>query len=191
MISTTKDRVQEADAKVMSNGFMHKIKNWVSGDPFEDDIFNYEEEFETEPRAYRSVRDEYEATPKQQEKPKKNLKVLGHPNSQTQQVVVIEPRAFEEALEIIEHLREKKSVLLNLHLLDTSQSQRVVDFLSGATHAIEGNQQRIGDGVFMFTPSNVMITSENQREVAAASAGTAPQAQQPGINLSDAFWNQG
>ncbi len=170
---------------------MHKIKNWVSGDPFEDDLFNYEEEFENEPRSYRPVRDEYEQT-QEPKKIKKNLKVLGHPNSQTQQVIVIEPRAFEEALEIIEHLREKKSVLLNLHLLDTSQSQRVVDFLSGATHAIEGNQQRIGDGVFMFTPSNVVITSENQREAVNAAAGInhSPQ-QQPGINLTDAFWNQG
>ncbi len=174
---------------------MHKIKNWVSGDPFEDEIFNYEEEFEPESRAYRPVRDEYEAA-QEPKKPKKNLKVLGHPSSQTQQVVVIEPRAFEEALEIIEHLREKKSVLLNLHLLDTSQSQRVVDFLSGATHAIEGNQQRIGDGVFMFTPSNVVITSEHHREVATAPSGGVAQGhpmsqQQAGINLTDAFWNQG
>ena len=124
---------------------------------------------------------------------------------QMQQVMVIEPRAFEEALEIIEHLRQKKSVLLNLHLLDTSQSQRVVDFLSGATHAIEGNQQRIGDGVFMFTPSNVMITSESMhaqpRPVmahtgthsatgATTAAATGGGHQSSGLNMTDAFWNQ-
>jgi cell division inhibitor SepF len=89
-------------------------------------------------------------------------------------VVVIEPRAFEEVLEIIDHLRDRKSVILNLHLLDTHQSQRVVDFLSGATHAIDGHQQRIGDGVFIFTPNNVMISSEVQKT---------------GLALNDAFWN--
>jgi cell division inhibitor SepF len=78
----------------------------------------------------------------------------------TAHVMVIEPKAFEEALDIVEHLRARKSVILNLHLLDTSQSQRVVDFLSGATHAIDGHQQRIGDGVFIFTPSNVDITTD-------------------------------
>ncbi len=157
---------------------MHKIKTWVSGDPFEDDVFNFEDEFDNEPRSYRRPeRREYEPMP-QEKAPKKNLKVVDHPSNAMQQVVVIEPRAFEEALEIIEHLRAKKSVLLNLHLLDTSQSQRVVDFLSGATHAIDGNQQRIGDGVFMFTPSNVVITSETPKDA------------QQGINLTDAFWNQ-
>jgi cell division inhibitor SepF len=107
-------------------------------------------------------------------KSKKPLRVVDHPNTQKAQVVVIEPRAFEEALEIIEHLRAKKSVILNLHLLDTAQSQRVVDFLSGATHAIDGNQQRIGDGVFIFTPNNVSIRSEAEKTMA----------------IEDAYWKQ-
>jgi cell division inhibitor SepF len=74
--------------------------------------------------------------------------------------MVIEPRSFEESLEIVNSLRQKKSVILNLHLLDREQSQRIVDFLSGATHAIDGNQQKIGEGVFIFTPNNVAISAE-------------------------------
>ena len=66
---------------------------------------------------------------------------------------------FEEALEIVEHLRAKRATILNLHMLDMAQSQRVVDFLSGATHAIDGQQQRIGDGVFIFTPMNFEVAS--------------------------------
>lgn len=161
----------------MSSGLLHRIKNWVSGDPFEED-------------GYHMMEDEYEYHRPQpvhnsgmapmmepdvdEKKIKKNLKVVEHPNTAKTQVVVIEPRAFEEALEIIEHLRSKKSVILNLHLLDTAQSQRVVDFLSGATHAIDGNQQRIGDGVFIFTPNNVSIRSESDK-----SSG-----------LEDGFWKQ-
>lgn len=166
----------------MNTGLMHKLKNWVSGDPFEDELFQYEDEYEAEPRAYRPTpRSEFDAPV--DKKPRKNLRVVEHPagSAMQQQVVVIEPRAFEEALDIIEHLRARRSVLLNLHMLDTAQSQRVVDFLSGATHAIDGNQQRIGDGVFMFTPSNVVITSEAQHKDAASH----------GLNISDAFWNQG
>lgn len=156
----------------MNNGLVSKIKSWVSGDPFEDDVYNVDEDFDTENRLFRSPRREMEpqAEPK---KSKSNLKLVDHPNAQMAQVVVIEPRAFEESLEIIEHLRSKKSVILNLHLLDNAQSQRVVDFLSGATHAIDGNQQRIGDGVFIFTPNNVVITSEAEK----------------GLALNDAFWN--
>lgn len=166
----------------MSNGLLNRIKNWVSGDPFEDDMYHLEEEFDYH-RPMQQQHMESDMDHQHQmgvmndagiKKNKKNLKVVDHPNTNKTQVVVIEPRAFEEALEIIEHLRGKKSVILNLHLLDTAQSQRVVDFLSGATHAIDGNQQRIGDGVFIFTPNNVSIRSENEKA----------------IPLEDAFWKQ-
>ncbi|MEB3286985.1 MAG: cell division protein SepF [Vampirovibrionales bacterium] len=157
------------------SGLLNRIKNWVSGDPFEEDVYPMEEDYDyhrPQPQNTMGMMDmELEEA---QAKKKKNLKVVDHPNTTKSQVVVIEPRAFEEALEIIEHLRNKKSVILNLHLLDTAQSQRVVDFLSGATHAIDGNQQRIGDGVFIFTPNNVSIRSENEK-----AAG-----------LEDGFWKQ-
>lgn len=154
----------------MNNGLLTKIKNWVSGDPFEDEAYGIEEDYE-----FRNNRPEQEVeTLDESKKARKALRVVDHPTSQKTQVVVIEPRAFEEALEIIEHLRAKKSVILNLHLLDTAQSQRVVDFLSGATHAIDGNQQRIGDGVFIFTPNNVSIRSEAEKTMA----------------IEDAYWKQ-
>lgn len=154
----------------MNNGLLTKIKNWVSGDPFEDEAYGMEEDYE-----FRNARPEQEVEIlDESKKARKPLRVVDHPTSQKTQVVVIEPRAFEEALEIIEHLRAKKSVILNLHLLDTAQSQRVVDFLSGATHAIDGNQQRIGDGVFIFTPNNVSIRSEAEKTMA----------------IEDAYWKQ-
>lgn len=89
-------------------------------------------------------------------------KVVDHPSAAaSSEVMVIEPRTFEESLEIVEHLRNRKSVLLNLHMLDADGSQRIVDFLSGATHAIDGHQQRIGDGVFLFAPATVVISAES------------------------------
>ena len=89
-------------------------------------------------------------------------KVVEHPNAQpSSEVKVIEPRTFNEAMDIVEDLRGRRSVLLNLHLLDNETSQRIVDFLSGATHAIDGHQQRIGDGVFLFAPATVTIMAES------------------------------
>ena len=91
-----------------------------------------------------------------------NNKVVDHPSAAaSSEVMVIEPRTFEESMEIVEHLRSRRSVLLNLHLLDNEGSQRIVDFLSGATHAIDGHQQRIGDGVFLFAPATVVISAES------------------------------
>ncbi len=162
----------------MSAGLMHKLKNWVSGDPYDEDMLDYMDEYELDGAGNPTYAHPMTMTDYEPEKkaPKKNLKVIDHPNSNLQQhVIVLEPKAFEDALDMIEHLRNRKSVLLNLHMLDMSQSQRVVDFLSGATHAIEGHQQRIGDGVFMFTPANVMIESQKMFPIPGASA--PPQAE--------------
>lgn len=107
--------------------------------------------------------------------PTTSAKVVDHPSAQaTSEVLVIEPRAFEESLEIVEHLRSRKSVLLNLHMLDKDGSQRIVDFLSGACHAIDGHQQKIGDGVFLFAPATVVISSESNSSKA----------------IKDVFWNK-
>jgi cell division inhibitor SepF len=107
---------------------------------------------------------------------KENTNVIEHPAALTSQseVVVIEPRSFDEALEIIEQLRCRRSVVLNLQYLDAEQSQRVVDFLSGATHALDGHQQRVGQGVFIFAPSNFVLNSDSNEARA----------------LKDAFWNR-
>jgi cell division inhibitor SepF len=107
--------------------------------------------------------------------PSTGAKVVDHPSAQpASEVLVIEPRAFEESLEIVEHLRGRKSVLLNLHMLDKESSQRIVDFLSGACHAIDGHQQKIGDGVFLFAPATVVISSESNSSKA----------------IKDVFWNK-
>ncbi len=77
------------------------------------------------------------------------------------EVVVFEPRSYSESTtQIAEALKEKKTVILNLQLLDKEQSQRVVDFLCGCTYALEGDQKRIGDRVFIFTPDNINLSQE-------------------------------
>ena len=91
---------------------------------------------------------------------KANLRVLPQPRSGAHEVIVIEPKAYNESISIVEALKERKTVILNLQLLDREQSQRIVDFLCGCTHALEGSQRKIGESVFIFTPSNINITQE-------------------------------
>ena len=70
----------------------------------------------------------------------------------------MEPRSFEDAATIVQHLRNRKTIVLNLHLLDKEQSQRTIDFVCGAAHALDGKPQKVGDLVFVFTPSNVTLS---------------------------------
>lgn len=75
-------------------------------------------------------------------------------------VIVVEPVSFEEAQGIAEHLKARKSVILNLEKTDINLSQRIVDFISGTTYALGGNMQKVGNGIFFFVPNNVDISGE-------------------------------
>lgn len=90
-----------------------------------------------------------------------DLKVVNHPNYKGYEVMVVEPRSFGEAAQIVQSLKDRKTIVLNLHLLDKEQSQRTIDFVCGAAHALCGKPQKVGDMVFVFTPSNVTLSVES------------------------------
>lgn len=90
-----------------------------------------------------------------------DLKVVTHPSSKGYEVMVVEPRSFGEAAQIVQSLKERKTIVLNLHLLDREQSQRTIDFVCGAAHALSGKPQKVGDMVFVFTPSNVTLSVDS------------------------------
>ena len=45
----------------------------------------------------------------------------------------MEPRSFDEMPQAIQALRERKTVILNLTMMDPDQAQRAVDFIAGGT----------------------------------------------------------
>jgi cell division inhibitor SepF len=88
--------------------------------------------------------------------------VIGMPGAAAgfSEVLVFEPRSFEEMPQVIQALRERKSVVLNLTIIDPDEAQRAVDFVAGGTYAIDGHQERIGESIFLFTPSCVQVTTQ-------------------------------
>jgi cell division inhibitor SepF len=88
--------------------------------------------------------------------------VIGMPGAMNgmSEVVVMEPRSFEEMPQAIQALRERKSVVLNLTIMDPDQAQRAVDFVAGGTYAIDGHQERIGESIFLFTPNCVQVSTQ-------------------------------
>ncbi|NET41297.1 MAG: cell division protein SepF [Okeania sp. SIO2B3] len=99
--------------------------------------------------------------------------VIGMPGALNgmSEVVVMEPRTFEEMPQAIRALRERKSVVLNLTIMDPDQAQRAVDFVAGGTYALDGHQERIGESIFLFTPSCVQVRTQ------AGVVNEMPQAQ--------------
>lgn len=104
-----------------------------------------------------------------------DLKVITHPSYKGYEVMVVEPRSFGEAGQIVKNLKERKTIVLNLHLLDKEQSQRTIDFVCGAAHALSGKPQKVGDMVFIFTPSNVTLSVDSTENV---------------NKFRDSLWNQ-
>ncbi len=77
------------------------------------------------------------------------------------EMILIEPRSFEEMPQVIDALRSRKSVILNMTLIRQEEAQRSVDFVAGGTYAIDGHYERIGDNIFLFTPNCVQVSSPN------------------------------
>lgn len=103
--------------------------------------------------------------------------VIGMPGMahNASEMVLIEPRAFEEMPQVIDALRQRKSVILNMTLIRQEEAQRAVDFVAGGTYAIDGHYERIGDNIFLFTPSCVQVSTPTNvlNEVAQAPARTS------------------
>lgn len=82
-------------------------------------------------------------------------------------MILLEPRAFSEAQQIADHLKNRNSVVVNLKRVTSSQAKRIIDFLSGCIYAIGGNMQKIGVGIYLCTPKNVnvqgKITDDNDK----------------------------
>ncbi|MEB3236097.1 MAG: cell division protein SepF [Candidatus Sericytochromatia bacterium] len=75
------------------------------------------------------------------------------------EMLVVEPLSFEEAPALISEIKSRRSLLINLHLMPGDQHQRLVDLLTGAIVALDGQSQRISKDIFTFVPSNVNLAA--------------------------------
>ena len=75
-------------------------------------------------------------------------------------MILLEPRAYSESFQIIDHLKDRDAVVVNLKRVTQAQAKRIVDVLNGAIYAIGGQIQKIGGGIFLLTPNNVNIEGQ-------------------------------
>ena len=84
------------------------------------------------------------------------------------EVCVIKPTSVEDAREITDTLLDNHTVLLNMEGLDVDMAQRIIDFTSGSTYAIDGNLQKISHYIFILTPKNVDVSGDFQEILSGA-----------------------
>lgn len=89
----------------------------------------------------------------------KNKVVNIHATTQLQ-VVLVKPERFENAAEIADHLREKRTVVLNLEQTEKNIARRLIDFLSGVAYAQDGKIKKIAVNTYLITPYNVDLMGD-------------------------------
>jgi cell division inhibitor SepF len=95
---------------------------------------------------------------KHQQSGKQNVVNLQSVPKSVSKMILFEPRAYSEAQEIADHLKNRRSVVINLQRITHDQAIRIVDFLSGTVYAVGGDIQKIGVNIFLCTPDNVDVS---------------------------------
>ena len=75
-------------------------------------------------------------------------------------VVLDKPERFENASEIADHLKEKRTVVMNLESTHKDIARRLVDFLSGVAYAGEGKIKKVAANTYIITPYSVDIQGD-------------------------------
>lgn len=135
----------------MSGKIIDKVKYFIGLDVFEEDE-EIGEEVEIQQDDMMMVNN------------KKNKVVNIHTKTQMK-VVIYEPTSFEEAPSIVDNLKNRKPVIINLESVDPELAKKFFDFLNGAIYAIDGNIQRVSHGIFILAPNNVDISGNIKDEL--------------------------
>ncbi|MCL6604137.1 MAG: cell division protein SepF [Paenibacillus sp.] len=130
-------------------GVMNRFMNFLG-------LQEEEEVVEREPISSRDE-EEFEPVPVDTRKNQRAGNVVSIHSQKNVKVVLYEPRSYDEAQEIADHLRSHRTVVINLQRVRNDQAMRIIDFISGTVYALGGGISKIGGNIFMCTPDTVEI----------------------------------
>ena len=147
-------------------GIMDELRRLARPYEDEEDTDGYDDEYEASPRGERSDYNERKSAPKKEpasfsmEPERRSNKVVNIHTTTQLQVVLVKPDRFENAAEIADHLRDKRTVVLNLEKTQKDVARRLLDFLSGVAYAQEGKIKKVALQTYIVTPYNVDIMGD-------------------------------
>ena len=121
--------------------------------PYEDEDDDYIEDSVVPEKRDSSAFDDRKADDR------RNKVVNIHATTQLK-VVLVKPERFENASEIADHLKEKRTVVLNLESTNKDIARRLIDFLSGVAYAGEGKIKKVAANTYIITPYSVDIIGD-------------------------------
>lgn len=85
-------------------------------------------------------------------------------NTGQMRMVIIEPQSFDDCTGLVDSLKARKPIIVNLEKLDQETAKKIFSFLNGATYALNGNVQGITEYIFVFAPENVDISASADKK---------------------------
>ncbi len=134
---------------------LDKFKDLVGIDDYEDEELPEEEKS----RGVSPERKKMEPKSSYQKNGREKVVPMINRNTSPFKMVVIEPESFEESPKLVDSIKAKKPIIINLEKIDSDTARKIFDFLSGATYALNGNVQKIANNIFVFAPENVAISA--------------------------------
>ena len=127
---------------------LDELKKWTH--PYEDEDEDYDDDFDDLPRS----------APKEPVFEDRRNKVVNIHATTQLRVVLVKPERFENASEIADHLKDKRTVVINLESTNKEVARRLVDFLSGVAYAGEGKIKKVAANTYIITPYHVDIEGD-------------------------------
>lgn len=93
---------------------------------------------------------------------KSNKKV--QPMNSAVKMVILQPTKIEQATEVCDLLRDRKSIIMNLEFLNKDVARRMIDMVSGAAHVLDGHMEKISNSIFLVAPFNYDIKMDEFNE---------------------------
>ena len=135
-------------------GLFDDLKKWAH--PYGDEDDDYDTEFDEMSRK-ESLAEERRASITSDDRRGKVVNI--HATTQLK-VVLVKPERFENASEIADHLKEKRTVVVNLESTNKEIARRLIDFLSGVAYAGEGKIKKVAANTYIITPYHVDIMGD-------------------------------
>ena len=148
-------------------GVFNKFRDLIGIDDEDYDEEDYEEEYK------QSYKERTPAAPRKPAAPSPRYDTTNIVPMQNKTVksitnafklVVIEPSGFDECSRLVDNLKSRKPVIVNLEKLDSDTARKIFDFLGGATDALNGNVQKVANNIFIFAPENVAIFADGENK---------------------------
>ncbi|MBZ2173946.1 cell division protein SepF [Schnuerera sp. xch1] len=92
-------------------------------------------------------------------------KVVNIHTSGNMKLVVHEPLNYEDAPKIVDDLKMKKTVVVNLEQLEPGIKRQIFDFINGGLYSLEGSIQKVTTDIFVMAPANVEIDGNLKNEL--------------------------